>query len=216
MGKCPILLCSLIKILSVNLKKSFLVILLVLVADQVLKIWVKSNLLIGEEINVLGNWFIIHFTENNGMAFGLQFGDKYGKLFLTFFRITSLLGIGWYLLNLIKQSATTYVITSLSLIFSGTLGNIIDSLFYGIIFSDSYYQPAVFMPEQGYAGLFHGKVVDMLYFPIIQFGLPSWFPIWPLEDVVFFRPVFNIADVAITFGVIQIILGGKHFFTKNV
>jgi signal peptidase II len=163
-----------------------------------------------------GNWSIIHFTENNGMAFGLQFGAEWGKLFLSVFRIIAVLGIGWYLLKLIRQGASSMVIITLSLIFAGAVGNIIDSVFYGVIFTDSYNQIAEFMPEQGYAGLLHGKVVDMLYFPIIHGHFPEWFPIWPSEEFIFFRPVFNIADAAITIGVFLIIFFQKEFFAEKV
>ncbi len=187
-----------------------------LIADQALKIWVKTHLLIGEEIHILGNYFIIHFTENNGMAFGFQFGGQLGKLFLSVFRIVAVLGIGWYLLKLIKENTPTIVIITLSLIFAGAIGNIIDSICYGIIFNDSYNQIATFMPEQGYASLLHGRVVDMLYFPIIQGHFPSWFPLWASEEFIFFRPVFNLADAAITIGVFLILIFQKQFFTQTI
>lgn len=197
------------------MKKALLTILLVLVADQALKFWVKTHLYIGEEINIFGNWFIIHFTENNGMAFGLEFGGHWGKLFLSLFRIVAVFGIGWYLFSLIKKGASSLVIITLSLIFAGAIGNIIDSVFYGIIFTDSHHQLAEFMPEKGYAGLLHGQVVDMLYFPIIEGHFPEWFPIWASEEFIFFRPIFNIADSAITVGVFLIIFFQQDFFKQT-
>jgi signal peptidase II len=196
------------------LKKAILTILLVLIADQGLKFWIKTNFYLGEEIHVLGNWFILHFTENNGMAFGLQFGGQWGKLFLSIFRIIAVAGIGWYLFKLVKEKAPSLVIITLSLIFAGAIGNIIDSLFYGIIFTDSYNQIAQFIPENGYAGLLHGKVVDMLYFPILQGHFPDWVPVWGSEEFIFFRPVFNLADASITVGVFLILLFQRKFFSQ--
>lgn len=197
------------------MKKALFIILLVLISDQVLKFWVKTHLYIGEEINVIGNWFIIHFTENNGMAFGLEFGGEWGKLFLSVFRIVAVFGIGWYLFSLIKKGASSLVIITLSLIFAGAIGNIIDSVFYGIVFTDSHHQLAEFMPDKGYARLLHGQVVDMLYFPVITGHFPEWFPIWPSEEFIFFRPVFNIADSAITIGVFLIIFFQQEFFKQT-
>ncbi|MDZ7742601.1 MAG: lipoprotein signal peptidase [Bacteroidota bacterium] len=199
------------------MKKPILIILLILVADQILKFWIKTTMTIGEEIPVFGNWFIIHFTENNGMAFGLQFAGEFGKLALSIFRIIAVIAIGWYLVQLSKKQAKTGLLISLSLIFAGALGNIIDSAFYGLIFShSSYHSVAEFMPEGGgYASFLHGKVVDMFYFPIIEGTTPTWFPVWPGEPFIFFRPVFNIADSAITTGVVLLIIFQKSFFKKE-
>ena len=192
---------------------SIAVIFLVLIIDQATKFWVKTNMEISEEIPVLGEWFIIHFTENNGMAFGMEFAGEYGKLFLSLFRIVAVSLIGWYLFKLPKKGASLGLIISGSLIFAGAVGNIIDSAFYGIIFNDSYYQVASFMPEEGgYSSLLFGKVVDMLYFPLYEGILPEWVPIWGNEYFIFFRPVFNIADSAITCGVTSLLLFHRNFF----
>ena len=193
------------------LKKSLLIIFLILFIDQAVKIWIKTNMYIGQEYSVFGNWFIIHFTENEGMAFGMKFGGEYGKLMLSIFRIIAVGGIGWYLYKLIKENADKLFIISMSLIFAGAVGNIIDSVFYGLIFSESYFNVAQFMPaEGGYGSFLHGKVVDMLYFPIISGNFPDWFPIWKGEEFLFFRPVFNIADSAISIGVVLLIIFQKR------
>lgn len=171
---------------------------------------------LGEEINVLGNWFIIHFTENEGMAFGMRFGGDSGKLILSIFRIVAIIAIGWYLVKITKRNESKGLILSMSLIFAGALGNIIDSAFYGMIFSESKFHDValLFPPEGGYSSFLHGKVVDMLYFPVIKGFYPSWFPFWAGEDFIFFRPVFNIADSAITTGVLILIIFQKRFFKK--
>ena len=182
--------------------KPLLIIFLVLLADQVLKTWIKTNMYIGQEFKIIGNWFIIHFTENNGMAFGLEFGGEFGKLALSLFRIFAVAGIGYGLHYLIQKKYHRGLILNVALIFSGALGNIIDSVFYGKIY--------------GYAELFHGRVVDMFYFPIMEGHFPSWFPIWAGEEFVFFRPVFNIADAAISVGVIIILIFQKTYFKEEV
>ncbi len=194
-------------------KQSLFLILLILITDQVLKIWVKTHMMLGQEYNILGNWFIIHFLENNGMAFGLEIAGEFGKIILSIFRIIAVGAIGWYLVHLFRQNAAHGLILSISLIMAGAIGNIIDSAFYGIIFSDSYFRVAEFLPEGGgYSGFLHGQVVDMLYFPIIKGHFPGWFPVWGSQEFIFFRPVFNLADSSITIGVALILIFQKRFF----
>lgn len=189
----------------------------VLLIDQVTKIVVKTTMTLGQSINVFGNWFQIHFTENYGMAFGIEFSGEYGKLMLSLFRIIAVVIIGFYLARQVKKPAHTGLIVCISLVMAGAIGNIIDSSFYGLIFSESLFnRVAEFMPEGGGYGTFlHGKVVDMLYFPIIQTRLPEWFPFRGGETFIFFRPVFNIADSAITTGVFGLIIFQKRFFGKT-
>lgn len=198
--------------------KSILLIVLILVVDQIFKFWIKLSMPMGAEYNIIGNWFRIHFTENNGMAFGLEFWGDYGKLFLSLFRIAAVVMIGFYISWLIKQKMPTGVIIGVSLIMAGALGNIIDSAFYGMIFSESgFANPATFLPPEGaYGSFLHGKVVDMLYFPIINATWPQWIPWLGGDQLIFFRPVFNIADSAITTGVLYLILfQRKEIFKKN-
>jgi len=193
--------------------KAALLIILILVADQILKFWVKTHMVIGQEINMFGNWGLLHFIENNGMAFGMEMGGKTGKILLSLFRIAAIGGITWFLVSLIKKNANTGLILSVSAILAGAAGNIIDSVFYGVIFNESYMQPAVlFPPEGGYSSILLGKVVDMFYFPVINTQWPDWSPFRPGESLIFFRPVFNIADSAITCGVFAILLFQKKMF----
>lgn len=198
-------------------KKAIFLILGVLLIDQALKILIKTNMTIGEEIHVMGNWFIVHFTENNGMAFGLDLPGNNGKTFLTLFRIVAITGIAFYLRHLINSKAPKRFIFSVALILAGAAGNIIDSVFYGMIFNDSWGRVASFLPEGGgYAPILQGKVVDMFYFPIIRGTWPDWFPWWGGSSLVFFRPVFNIADSAITTGVTIILIWQKTFFAEEI
>lgn len=165
---------------------------------------------LGEEYKIL-DWFYIHFTENNGMAFGMEFGGDWGKLLLSLFRIVFVGFITSYILKLIRKNADKILIISSSLILAGAIGNIVDGVFYGLLFSESYHQLASFLPEGGgYAPLFFGKVVDMFYFPIFKGYLPEWIPFWGGDYFVFFRPVFNIADAAISIGVGLIIIFQKR------
>lgn len=196
-------------------KKPVFIVLLVLVIDQALKIWVKTNMMLGEEFSVIGNWFIIHFIENNGMAFGMELSGEFGKIILSIFRIVAVIGIAYYLHQLGKKNAPTGLVVSISLVLAGALGNIIDSAFYGMIFNDSYPQVASLFPaEGGYATFLHGKVVDMFYFPIIDGTFPDWVPFWGGDRFVFFRPVFNVADSAITIGIASILLFQRSFFKE--
>jgi len=196
-------------------KIAIALILTILIADQVLKIWVKTNMIIGQEFSIFGSWGLIYFIENPGMAFGMELGGKFGKLFLSLFRIVAIVGIGWALNSGINKKAHIGLILVGSAIFAGAVGNMIDSAFYGMIFSESYVQPAtIFPPGGGYASFLHGRVVDMFYFPVIDTHWPDWSPIKAGEPFVFFRPVFNIADSAITCGVISILLFQKKMFRE--
>lgn len=218
------------------MKKAIFIIIVILLIDQISKIYIKTNFVLSEEIKVLGlDWFRIHFLENNGMAWGKEFGGKSGKLFLTLFRLFAIAGIGYWLYGAIKNNSHSILIVAISLIFAGALGNIIDSVFYGILFSDSYHKVATFLPaEGGYNSLFYGKVVDMLYFPMVNTMLPDWipsisfdFPKWlPIvggdhfslfenRNFTFFDPVFNIADTAISTGVGLLIVFNKTIFPKK-
>lgn len=192
----------------------FIIILLVLIIDQASKLYIKSNWILGQEYRV-SDWFIIHFTENNGMAYGIELGGSWGKLVLSLFRIIAISAIGVYLFNISKSKKPIGYIISVALVFAGALGNIIDSAFYGVLFTESYYQVAQFLPDAGgYAGYLHGKVVDMFYFPLLEGHFPEWFPIWSNEHFIFFRPVFNIADSAISVGIASVVLFYRAIILK--
>ena len=199
-----------------NNKKTFYVlatVLLILVLDQWLKFYIKTDFHLGETRPVFGNWFELHFVENPGMAYGLAFGGKWGKIALTSFRLIASGLILYYIRNLIREGAKTMLIVLVSLILAGALGNIIDSIFYGRIFSSSNHQLAEFLPGTGgYAPFFMGNVVDMLHFPLIDIFWPDWIPVIGGERFQFFRPVFNIADAAISMGVIVILIFRKQLF----
>ena len=167
---------------------------------------------LGEEIRIT-DWFIIHFTENNGMAFGMEFGGEYGKLLLSVFRIVFVSGLFYYLYTQVKEKADSLYITCLSMVIAGAAGNIIDSIIYGKIFSSSMFQVATLLPvEGGYSSWLHGKVVDMFYFPLVDGVFPGWLPIWGGQEYLFFRPVFNFADASISVGVAMMVIFQKRFF----
>ncbi len=197
----------------------FLIIFLIVLADQALKIYVKTHYHIGEWNPVIGKWFRIYFIENEGMAYGWKFGGEWGKMLLTLFRLAAVIFGVYYLSMIIRKRYNSGFIICAALIFAGALGNLIDSMFYGIIFEQSspvMLNVAKILPEHGYAGFLHGKVVDMFYFPIIRDAhFPSWFPFWGGEEFEFFRPIFNIADASISTGVITILLFQKRFFPQN-
>jgi signal peptidase II len=200
-------------------KNIIFIILFIVLADQALKVFIKTNYFINEHHNVLGSWFRLHFVENEGMAYGWKFGGDGGKMILTLFRLGAVIFGVWYLKDIIKKKYHKGFVICASLIFAGALGNLIDSMFYGMIFEESVpgsMAVAKIFPTQGYAGFLHGKVVDMLYFPIIRNAyFPSWVPIWGGEDFEFFRPIFNLADASISTGVITILVFQKKFFQNQ-
>ncbi len=203
-----------------NIKRSMLIIVIVLLIDQLSKIYIKTHFELGESTEVF-SWFRILFIENEGAAWGaklsdiLPISDKIGKLVLTVFRLFAIIGIGYWLYDIIKKKTTVTLITAVSLIFAGALGNILDSLFYGIFFNDSYNQIATLFSEEPYGSLFYGKVVDMLYFPLIDTNWPEWVPWIGGDNFRFFEPVFNVADTAISTGVGILIVFNKKAFGKK-
>jgi signal peptidase II len=201
----------------VKLKHVIYTVLVVLFLDQLLKIYIKTHFSYGEEHNIIGNWFKLHFIENEGMAFGMKFGEHWGKLFLTLFRLVAVAWGFYFIQNtLIKEKYSNGLIFCASLILAGALGNSFDSVFYGKIFTESSFHVAKWTAwGQGYTDMFHGRVVDMLYFPILKGTYPTWFPIWSGEDFEFFRPVFNLADAAISGGVISIFVFQGKMLSKG-
>jgi signal peptidase II len=182
--------------------KPFLIAAIIIVIDQIIKVWVRGHMYIGEEIRFLGSRGMLHYTENNGMAFGWEIGGITGKLALTLFRIAAVIAIGYGVVYLIKHKHHRGLILNVALIFAGAVGNIIDSTIYGVVY--------------GYAPIFQGRVVDMFYFPLIRGTYPSWFPFWHGQYFEFFQPVFNFADSAISVGVIMILLYQKRYFKHEV
>jgi len=189
-------------------------IIIAIILDQIIKIYIKTNFVLGEEV-VIFDWFRIHFTENNGMAMGFEFGGKAGKLFLTLFRLVAVTGILFWLFQNIKRKVHNAVIIAIALIFSGAVGNIIDSVFYGAIFDDSQHKVATFFADKPYGELFYGKVVDMFYFPLWQGVLPEWIPFMGGEFFTFFQYIFNPADAFISIGVALLFIFSKQAFPKD-
>ncbi len=197
-----------------KLKHAFLIILIILVIDQWSKIYVKTHFILNESVDVF-SWFKILFIENEGAAWGTKIPGQYGKLALTLFRIVAVCGFGYWLVSAIKKKQPSVLIVSIALILAGALGNIIDSVFYGVIFDHSYGNIATLFSEQPYGTLFHGKVVDMFYFPLIDTKLPTWLPVWGGERFRFFEPVFNVADTAISVAVGLLLVFNKKAFPKK-
>jgi signal peptidase II len=196
-----------------------LLIALVVFADQALKVYIKTHFYINESHHILGSWFRLHFVENEGMAYGWKLGGDGGKMLLTLFRLGAVIFGVFYLRSILLKKYHPGFILCAALVFAGALGNLIDSMFYGLIFEESVpgsMAVARMFPEQGYAGFLHGKVVDMLYFPIIRNTyFPHWVPVWGGEDFEFFRPIFNIADASISSGVIAILVFQRRFFRED-
>ncbi len=205
-----------------SLKKSIFLIVSILLIDQISKFYIKTNFKLQDSIQVF-SWFQIYFIENDGMAWGTKISDfvsfiseRSAKIALTSFRVVAIFGIGYWLYEATKNKASNILIVAIALIFAGALGNIIDSVFYGMLFDDSFNQVATFLPEAGgYDTILHGRVVDMLYFPIYKGFLPEWIPYFGGKFFTFFDPVFNVADMAISTGFIMLIVFNRKAFPKK-
>jgi len=202
-----------------KLRSAVGIILLVIIADQALKIWIKTNFPFGHVMDIGGlPWAKLYFIENEGMAWGWKFGGDWGKMILTLFRLAAVIFGSWYLARIVKQQYSKGFIICASLIYAGALGNLLDSMFYGLLFTKSDYATVatMFPPQGGYAGFLHGRVVDMLYFPMVHSTFPKWVPMLGGKEFEFFSPIFNIADAAISFGVLTLLFFQKRFLTRHV
>ena len=198
-----------------KLRNSAIIIILILIIDQCSKMFVKTHFVLGEQVEVF-RWFKILFIENEGMAWGTVIPGEYGKLVLTVFRIFAVGAIGYWLLGAIRKKRSNYLIVAICLIFAGALGNIIDSVLYGIMFDDSHHHLATSFSNKPYGTLFHGKVVDMFYFPFIEdYMMPSWVPFMGGKQITFFNAIFNVADFAISTGVGILIFFNKKAFAHS-
>ena len=203
------------KFKTMKLKNSLFIIFLILIIDQYSKIFVKTNFILGEQVKVFG-WFKFFFIENEGMAWGTVIPGEYGKVMLTLFRIVAVVAIGYWLYDASKKEKSTYLIIAICLIFAGALGNILDSVLYGVMFDDSHNHLATFFPEKHYGTWFHGRVVDMFYFPFIEdYMMPSWVPFVGGKQITFFNAIFNVADFSISTGVGILIFFNKKAFTQE-
>ncbi|MFT3908776.1 MAG: lipoprotein signal peptidase [Ferruginibacter sp.] len=207
-------------------KHLIFIIALIVIADQALKIYIKTSFLLNTTHHVAGNWFQLYFVENPGMAYGWKFGGDWGKIALTVFRLGAVIFGSWYLGRILKQGYHKGFVICAALVYAGALGNLIDSCFYGLIFDKGMvfdpqikdyvgYEGLAVFSKHGYSSFLHGNVVDMLYFPVIKGHFPSWFPFWGGESFEFFRPIFNIADAAISTGVLTILVFQKRFFRQR-
>jgi signal peptidase II len=202
----------------VKLRSAFIIVALVIIIDQALKFWIKTSFPYGHVMDIAGQkWAQLYFIENPGMAWGMELGGNWGKMILTLFRLAAVTFGTWYLIRIVRQKYSTGFIVCAALIYAGALGNLIDSMFYGMIFEESSYVhiAKAFPAAGGYGGFLHGKVVDMLYFPMIKSTFPTWLPLLGGKDFEFFSPIFNIADASISVGVITLLVFQKRFLHKK-